>query len=205
MIKLRTAVASGLLASLLVVLLASPSAASCAPHMSLTEAVGTADLVVVGTVTATRSANRIATVSVDEIWKGDASAVIEIAGGPEADNSLTTVDRTYDIGTRYLFFVFEPARHGSGGTFGAGYEDNVCSNTRPYSADLDALRPPSARNVAAASPSTTPPATAAPTPTPAADDGIAPVVLLAFAAVACCAVVLAIGRRVRRRLPAVGR
>lgn len=156
----------------------SLSSASCAPPVALGHAVATADVVVVGTVTAARSNDRIATVTVEDIWKGDPPSVFDVAGGPDAANAATTVDRTYEIDTRYLFFIFEPAQHGNPGTFGARYEDNICSDTRPYTADLDYLRPASAHRTV----TTTPLASAAnnSTPTPTGSGRSAPLVIAAL-------------------------
>src|SRR3954466_11920007 len=116
-------VIGGFLAVAFVVGSPSVSSASCAPPIALTGAVASAGVVVVGIVTAARSNDRIATVTLEDIWKGDPASVIEVAGGPDAANAATSVDRTYEIGTRYLFFIFEPALHGASGTFGARYED----------------------------------------------------------------------------------
>lgn len=136
----------------------SPTSASCALPVPRADALARADAVVVGTVTATRSADRIATVTVEDIWKGNADLVIEVAGGPDSPNMRTSVDRTFEVGTRYLFFLLERTAQDSRGTFGAFFEDNSCTNTRPYTTDLDTLRPSTARRVATSSPtSPTPP------------------------------------------------
>jgi hypothetical protein len=144
-----------LIATVVIFVAAAPVSASCAAPLSLDEALASADLVVVGTVVAARSNDRIATVAIEDIWKGDAEASIGVAGGPDSLNGATSVDRTYQVGTRYLFFIFEPAVHNSPGTFGARYEDNGCTDTRPYTAALDSLRPASAHRLVSA-PSTTP-------------------------------------------------
>ena len=197
MAPLRKALVVGLLVPVFLVGSASVSAASCAPPLSLTDAVASSDLVLVGTVTAGRSNNRIVTVAVEDIWKGDADAQIEVAGGPDSLTSGTSVDRTFVVGQRYLFFILEPALHGGSGTFGARYEDNGCTDTRPYTSDLDQLRPASARRTAA--PSTSPPSSQPSTPAaPRSDDGNTAVVVLAIAALAVCGALAAIAWRVRR-------
>ena len=169
--------------------------------MPLTDAIGSSDLVLVGTVSSARSNNRIATVAVEDLWKGESGAVIEVAGGPDAANSATSVDRTYTVGTRYLFFIFEPVAHGSPGTFGARYEDNDCTDTRPYTADLDSLRPVSARRVASSPPTApTAPAQAAPAPAASSSDSAAVLYIAAAAGSAVALALLAIFVRRRRAI-----
>lgn len=118
--------------------------ASCGAPVVVTVALQQADIVVVGTVITTRSHGRIATVHVEDVWKGNVGRALEVFGGPDSENTLTSVDRTYTSGTRYLLFVHEPSAHGYQPTFGGRYEDNICSDTRPYTQDLAALRPPRA-------------------------------------------------------------
>ena len=169
------------------------AAASCAPPLPLDDALAQSDLVVVGTVTATRSNDRIATVAVEDHWKGDSPNVIEVAGGPDAANAATSVDRTYAVGTQYLFFIFDPAAHGSPGTFGARYEDNNCTDTRPYTSDLDRLRPASARRVVSAPP--TQPTLPAPAPPSSGRDTGAYVVVAVLSVVLLAGVIVLIWRR----------
>lgn len=112
--------------------------------LDVPDAIVQSDVVVVGTVTATRSRDRIATVKVEEVWKGDVGNTLQVAGGPAEDNAATSVDRTYVVGTRYLLFAIEPGAHARQGTFGARYEDNSCSTTQTWSESLSAFRPVSA-------------------------------------------------------------
>ena len=101
------------------------------------EAMGTADIVFVGTVSATAQNNAWATVSIEEVWKGpDLPAVFEVRGGP-GGNTVTSVDRAFEVGTRYLFVPF-----GMEDTFAS---DNSCSATQPWDESLAALRPADAR------------------------------------------------------------
>jgi hypothetical protein len=127
--------------------------ASCAAPPSDEVAVNQSDIVVVGTVLTTRSQNRIATVSTEEVWKGDVAKTLEVFGGPADTNAATSVDRTFVVGRRYLFFVREPAAHGYQATFGGRYEDSICSSTKAWTTDLARLRPASARSLS--SPATT--------------------------------------------------
>ncbi len=193
---------AGFMAIGLVVAGAPPAAASCAPPLPIADAVSNSDLVVVGTVTAARSGDRIAGVAVEDIWKGEADSHIEVAGGPDQPGTITSVDRTYVVGTRYLFFIREPARRGGSGTFDAKYEDNECTNTRPYTLALDRLRPTSARRIATTT-STTTTTTRSNLATPpivrTGHDGNAILWLLGSGVLAMCAALIALVARSRHR------
>jgi hypothetical protein len=196
--RLHKVLVVGLLLPVLVVGSASVAAASCAPPLSLADAVATSDLVVVGTVNAARSNHRIVTVAVEDIWRGDADAQIEVAGGPDSLSRATSVDRTFVVGQRYLFFIFEPGLHGGSGTFGARYEDNGCTDTRPYTSGLDQLRPASARRTAA--PSTLLPSSQPSTPAASGSVGESTAdIALGVAALSVCGSVAAVVWWVRRR------
>jgi len=134
---------------------AQPAAASCAPPLTVSDAIAQADLVVVGTVTSARSRNRIATVAVDEVWKGDVGSRVEVFGGPSADNSGTSVDRTYEVGVRYLIVAYNPEAHGYPSVFGGRYEDNSCSVTQPWTDGLTTFRPAAAKVFAPPPPTAT--------------------------------------------------
>ena len=133
---------------------AEPAAASCAPPLTVTDAITQSDLVVVGTVTSARSRNRIATVAVDEVWKGNAGSTVEVVGGPQSDNAGSSVDRTYEVGVRYLIVAYEPGAHGYPSVFGGRYEDNNCSVTQPWTDTLAVFRPATAKVIAPPSTST---------------------------------------------------
>jgi hypothetical protein len=95
-----------------------------------------ADAVFVGTVTSVASGDRRATVRVEEVWQGpDQPAEVVVRGGPE--DGMTSVDRTYAVGMRYVFAVAV-----DDGTL----LDNACSGTTEVGAiDLDAVRPAEVR------------------------------------------------------------
>ncbi|MEO8273039.1 MAG: hypothetical protein ABI620_03150 [Chloroflexota bacterium] len=144
--SLRLAIVPALAALAAVVLLAQPSGvlASCRQPPDVKTAVNTADIVFVGTVTATTNSNSWATVSVEEIWRGpDQAAEVVIRGGP-GGNSATSVDRAFEVGVKYLFFPYVDAA--------VGLSDNSCTSTTPWSEDLAALRPTDARAVTSALP-----------------------------------------------------
>jgi hypothetical protein len=115
----------------------APTFASCAIMADIRDAMTSADIIFVGTVTATANRDTWATVTVEDVWRGpDQPAQVLIKGGP-AGNAATSVDRTFAVGEKYLFFPYaDPA---------GGISDNSCSSTRVWSPDLAALRPADAR------------------------------------------------------------
>lgn len=109
---------------------AAPAAASCAaPPVGYA---GTA-YVFVGTVLDVGASGRDATVRVEQVWRGSVPAgTVEVHGGPDLA-AVTSVDRTYTAGARYVFAPFQRD--------GRRFLDNACSATSPYTA---AVRPRSA-------------------------------------------------------------
>lgn len=124
--------------------------ASCAEPVPLEQALAGTETVFVGTVTTLDFHDRVATVAVDEVWKGEPGAVVTVSGGgpvaslaearKQGQETFTSVDRTYVAGTRYLF-VPHAIEQGA-------FMDTQCSNTQPYGPGLDAFRPADARIVA---------------------------------------------------------
>ena len=129
-----------------VVGLSRPAAASCVPALPLEARLADAPVVFVGTVLSTTNRDRVAQVRVEEIWKGpDPSDQIDVLGsrvGPQ-ENGVTSVDRTFRVGVRYLFVPDRVADllHGPDGR--AVVEDSLCTATREYRPELDRLRPAS--------------------------------------------------------------
>ncbi len=122
---------------------ASPLAsyASCVQPPAFQQALGEAEIVFVGTVASTANQGTWATVTVEEIWKGpDQPASVLVKGGP-GGGAATSVDRTFEIGVKYVFFP-------SGAT--PDLTDNACTSTTPWSDGLVALRPSDAHAPAAA-------------------------------------------------------
>ena len=119
-----------------VALLAAPRAvqARCVEPTPIEEAVRTSDVVIVGTVTAVAEEGTRATVQVEEIWRAPATLAIEpevlVHGGP---GGRTSVDRTFEAGTRYLFTI----TLGEDGRL----TDSQCSSTMVWDAKLVPLRP----------------------------------------------------------------
>lgn len=111
--------------------------ASCgAVRVGLSAGLATAPLVFVGTVTGTADQDRTATVHVDEVWTGQhLPPEVILRGSPDAGAAATSVDRHYQGGRQYLFVPVSVS--------GPPYDDNACTMTRDFAADVAALRPTS--------------------------------------------------------------
>jgi hypothetical protein len=117
--------------------------ASCAQAPPLRQSVAEADIVFVGTVVGLDHDGRTATFRVEAVWKGALGETVVVHGGPgiaaieeasrKGQGVATSVDRTFSAGTRYLVLPF--------GSSGDVLQDNICSNTQPYTDDLARLRP----------------------------------------------------------------
>ena len=186
---------------------APPADASCAAPTTLAEEIQRADLVVVGVVAAVENRDRWATVAVEEVWKGAwTEGRLNVRAGPAdppggTTHAMSSVDRTYVVGTRYLIFASDPKAHrwvpswGSDGRF----EDNNCSESQPYvAATLDRFRPTNARRVATVgarrTPSTRRPAPFASRPARDNREGL-PTLWFAGAAIVALGVVVGVRRR----------
>lgn len=129
-------------------LLAAPSVAlaDCVMPPPFEEAVKAADIILIGTVTEATNGNRWAIVSVEEIWRGPAlPATVQIKGGPDA-NAASSVDRSFEVGQRYIFFPYmaedvEPLPGVAAGVLG----DNSCTSTQIWDEALAGFRPADAR------------------------------------------------------------
>lgn len=119
--------------------------ASCVMLPSLQEQITTAPLVFVGTVVSTSDDDRVAHVRVESIWKGPTlSAYVDVHGSPVSGfNVHSSIDRMYRAGERDIFILFSDR---------APYQDNSCSGTRPYTAEVAALAPVGARPPAPVTP-----------------------------------------------------
>jgi hypothetical protein len=135
--RLRAAVALSLLS--IAALPATPRAAlaSCVIAPPLEQAVEAAEIVFIGTVEETAQGNRWASVAVEEVWRGpDQPKTVVVKGGP-AGNTATSVDRSFEVGVKYIFLPYvDPAE---------GLSDNSCTNTQPWTEAMAALRPAGAR------------------------------------------------------------
>jgi len=121
------------------------ASASCVVVPSVEGGLALADVVFVGTVVELDNHGRYATFAVDELWKGSVDAEVEVRGGPPdppgADNGsfvVSSIERRYELGTRYLVTAFEGDQHtGDEG----GLSDNNCSGTAEWSEELAQFRP----------------------------------------------------------------
>jgi hypothetical protein len=87
-----------------------------------------------GTVTGLADDGRRAEVAVEEVWRGpDQPSSVVIRAGPEG-NGVSSIDRTFEVGVRYLFFPYLDAET-------QALSDNSCTNTAPWSLPLSDLRP----------------------------------------------------------------
>lgn len=138
------------LAILAVAASALPAAASCAmPEGSLQQRLENANHLFVGTVTSIDPTGRIADVTVEAVWRGDVGDTAQVQGGPPDANTMTSVDRSFEQGRRYLF----APPSGNGQVF----EDNACSDTQPWRRKLNRERPEGAAAFTGAPPDVTEP------------------------------------------------
>jgi hypothetical protein len=113
-----------------------PVLASCAPAPALEARLASATVAFVGTVHDTSDGNRLARVRVQEIWKGAGLPVeVQMDGTVSGTRVVTSADRTYAVGHRYLFL---PANATS------PFRDIDCSGTVEYGSAVAALRPATA-------------------------------------------------------------
>lgn len=123
----------------LLIFLAMPGTAfaDCMAPPPVEEAVKSAEIVFVGTVTATTNRGTWANVSIEEVWRGpDQPASVVVHGGP-GGNAATSVDRSFEVGVKYLFFPYTDAQ--------VGLADNSCTSTQPWADALVGLRPADVR------------------------------------------------------------
>lgn len=118
------------LAPLIWAALSGPQAAmaSCIEPPPLPDAYAQAEAVFSGTVETVEMLGRLATVSVDLVWKGEVADEVQVQGTDMLDpNMATSVDRSYQPGFNYVFFVT---------VGGVGFVDNACTSTQETGSDL---------------------------------------------------------------------
>lgn len=121
-----------LAALLLVLVLPLAAHASCAEQPPLSQSLAESSVVFTGTVMSVDAGDRIATVLIDEVWKGGPLPdQVEVRGGPGDPQSITSVDRSFVKGDKYLFVPVNDA---------PPFEDNACTATREYSPQLENAR-----------------------------------------------------------------
>ena len=135
------AAAGSILGLLILMSWTGPVVASCAlPPGEVGPRWSDAEIVILGTVRAVADQDRIATVVVEEIWRGpDLPPEVTVRGGFGTGDAFTSGDRTFEPGVRYLFDLRESE---------GSLQDNACSLTARWSAELAAFRPADARLVA---------------------------------------------------------
>jgi hypothetical protein len=125
---------------------AGPASASCAGGgpRSIGDQLASSPVVFVGTVMYTSDQDRVARVKVEAIWRGPSlPAYVDLHGSPVSGPfTASSVDRHYQAGHRYLFVPVNDKMP---------FDDNSCSLTQPFTADLAALAPRDARSPAPAS------------------------------------------------------
>ncbi|MGH2427470.1 MAG: hypothetical protein ACRDGV_01095 [Candidatus Limnocylindria bacterium] len=123
-------------------LLPGTVAASCMEFPPIAQHLAQAEVVLVGTVREVANEDRTAQVEVHEIWSGpEVPSLVTIHGGPDDPTMMTSADRFYRPGTRYLFAVQ---------LLKGRLEDNGCTATQEWTDDLAALRPADATSPPAA-------------------------------------------------------
>lgn len=125
---------------------AVPVSASCAlPPGAPEPRLQDAEILIVGTVRAVRDGDRVATVTVDEIWRApDLPAEVVIEGGFATGDTFTSGDRIFEAGVRYLFDLTIDET--------GNLQDGACTQTRVWSPELAAFRPADARGPLVAEP-----------------------------------------------------
>jgi hypothetical protein len=117
--------------------LGGSAGALCVRLPPMKKAIEQAPIVFVGTVVEVGNMTRWATVEVEEVWKGNVAARVEVRGGaedpPGGMGQVSSVDRDYRVDQKYLFAPYE----GSGEVF----LDNACTATTPYKPSMEAFRP----------------------------------------------------------------
>jgi len=126
------------LAAVLPPLVPLEASASCAALPGqMAGSFATAPVVFVGTVVSISNGNREAMVKIESIWRGPTMLTfVRVVGTPEPGAQATSVDRTYQAGTRYLFV---PENSSS------PFQDNNCTATQPYTSALASQAPADAR------------------------------------------------------------
>lgn len=114
--------------------MAPPAAGACATRPTPAQAMASAQIVFVGTVTAISETGQTATFTVEEIWKGPnlASQVTVYGAAPVASGEPVDA-QTWTVGTRYLVFP--------NATLNGNLVADACTATSVYESSLDALRP----------------------------------------------------------------
>ena len=127
-------------AAITTAVLAAPAAASCVMAQgTLAQRLADAKIVFVGTVASTREHRTVAIVNVESVWRGQVEEHVFVWGGDDLPSNITPVAREYRKGRRYLFVPYRAKLD--------SYRDNACTDTQPWTNDLEQLRPAKAEPV----------------------------------------------------------
>lgn len=112
--------------------------ASCGLAPPVPQAIAEAPAAFVGTVSELSNGRRWATVTVDEVWKGeDIPDEVEVRAGPKdppgGGGVATSADRYFEPTQQYLFVPYKRA--------GSVFRDNACTRTSPFRPSLERHRP----------------------------------------------------------------
>lgn len=112
----------------------SPAFADCArDERPLDVQVATAPIAFVGRVVALDATMTTADFEVEEVWRGGPlPGYLRVHGGTGEPGVVSSVDRTYQPGQRYLVAPYLD---------GDRLRDNSCTMTRPVDAEVEAARP----------------------------------------------------------------
>jgi hypothetical protein len=137
----RFAILGGLLGY---ALLAAPAGAlaDCAEPLPLEKAVIVNEFVFVGTVESADAQGRLATVKVEEVWRGDPATAVTVDGTLDPTTGIGEDDRVFRAGIRYLFLP---------SIVDGRFVDNLCTSTTEWQDGFEALRPPDVRPPSATS------------------------------------------------------
>lgn len=145
MARRRAVVVLGVM-SVSALLSVAPAAADCMiDERPVEQQIADAEIVFVGTV-ADLQFETTAQFQVEEVWKGTVPADAVVLGGPGEPGVVTSVDRFWTVGQRYL--VFPQAEGGQ-------LRDNSCTPTREWTEDLAAARPADVTTPQASAPAET--------------------------------------------------
>jgi hypothetical protein len=130
------AVVAGIAASLVTLVPMAHADASCVAVPPLPESLASARVMFVGTVLSTSNNARIAEVHVESVWKGPRMrGRVTVQGSPATEtNIMTTVDRHYSAGHRYLFV---PSAEPTARMF----VDSACTATTEYTSAVAKYAP----------------------------------------------------------------
>ena len=158
----------------------STLALSCIQPPPVAEAVATAEVAFVGTVTAVANDGKLAEITVEEVWVGsDLPATIQLGSGRPANDPEAVWDRTYTAGTRYLFFpLIEEGQ----------LVDGPCGFTQEWQAELEKVRPADFRTPTSGEPEPLDPVSAA-------GDLVVPIAGVAILAIVIIGGAMVVGRR----------